>query len=96
MKVSYGTKTGIPLLVNATFNGAPVPFGADVMDSQGNRVGVTGQGGTFYARVAAETGTLTVKWGESQITACTVEYQLPAGAQSDKKYPPRPVNSVCR
>ncbi|HCB0645127.1 TPA: fimbrial biogenesis outer membrane usher protein [Klebsiella variicola subsp. variicola] len=96
VKVSYGTKIGIPLLVNATFNGAPVPFGADVMDSQGNRVGVTGQGGTFYARVAAETGTLTVKWGESQITACTVEYQLPAGAQSDKKSPPRLVNSVCR
>ncbi|MGL5389758.1 MAG: fimbria/pilus outer membrane usher protein [Serratia sp. (in: enterobacteria)] len=76
VKVKYTTKKGSPILVNAIYQGEPVPFGADIFDSKGNSVGTVGQGGQLYARVDEEKGQLKVKWGDNGAMQCTVNYVL--------------------
>ncbi|WP_235186810.1 fimbria/pilus outer membrane usher protein [Serratia sp. DD3] len=79
VKVKYNTKQGTPILVNATYQGEALPFGANVFDDQGNSVGSVGQGGQLYARVAEDTGRLQVKWGDGNEMQCSVAYSLPSG-----------------
>lgn len=82
VKVKYGTKTGTPILVNATFENQSVPFGADVLDEQGRSVGSVGQGGQVYARVEQSQGELAVRWGNEAEKTCYLRYHLmPTGQQ---------------
>ncbi len=74
--LKYGSKPGWPVLINTTLDGAPVPFGADVVDSKGNTVGAVGQAGQIYARVNDEKGRLKVKWGTDTQQQCSVGYVL--------------------
>ncbi|WP_241613716.1 fimbria/pilus outer membrane usher protein [Rosenbergiella epipactidis] len=79
VKLHYGTKHGYPLLITSTLkNGQPLPFGADVFDSQGNSVGAIGQMGQLYARVEKSNDQLMVKWGQSATEQCHMTYQLPS------------------
>ncbi|SNY80312.1 fimbria/pilus outer membrane usher protein [Enterobacter sp. CC120223-11] len=94
VKVKYGTKTGTPLLVNATLNGEPVPFGADVLDEQGRSVGSVGQGGQLYARVEQEQGALRIRWGKGSSGACQIRYHLMPMAAGQKRGV-QTFNSVC-
>ncbi|WP_202300962.1 fimbria/pilus outer membrane usher protein [Dryocola clanedunensis] len=81
VKVKYGTKSGTPILVNATVNGDPVPFGAEVLDAEGRSVGTAGQGGQIYARVEKDQGALTVRWGKNSAQTCKIRYHLmPVGS----------------
>lgn len=71
------------LLTVTTRNGAHLPFGADVLDAHGTRVGVVAQGGRILARgLKTAAGTLTVKWGADDAEDCTFDYVL--GAQPPK------------
>ena len=82
VKVKYGTKTGTPMLVNATYQGNPIPFGAQVLDEEGRSVGTAGQGGQIYARVEKARGALTVRWGEAATQTCQLNYHLmPVGGK---------------
>ncbi|RYM64434.1 pilus assembly protein PapC [Serratia liquefaciens] len=83
VKVKYMTKKGTPILVNATYQDGPIPFGATIFDDKGNNVGTVGQGGQLYARVAQDKGQLRVKWGENSRMQCNIGYILM----------PRPKNS---
>lgn len=76
VKMKYDTRQGTAVLINVTWKGEPVPFGAEVLDSQGNRVGSTGQGGQIYTRVTRDHDRLQVKWTETQPIQCQVSYQL--------------------
>ncbi|MGL5129480.1 MAG: fimbria/pilus outer membrane usher protein [Aeromonas popoffii] len=76
VKVQYTTKRGTAILINATYQAGPVPFGADVFDHKGSSVGTVGQGGQVYARVEEDTGLLTVKWGEDNNMQCIIGYML--------------------
>lgn len=96
VKVKYLTKRGQPILIMATNQGQPVPFGADVLDSKGNNVGSVGQGGQVYARVAEEKGQLQVKWGDSSETQCWIGYRLLPQAQHNTATAIQSFNSVCQ
>ena len=96
VKMKYGTKTGIAVLINATWNGQPVPFGANVLDIQGNVVGSTGQGGQIYARVAKDKDQLRVKWGKGQSMQCTIAYQLMSVPKGQTTTTLQQFDSVCR
>ena len=96
VKVKYNTKRGMPILINATYQGDPVPFGADILDSKGNNVGSVGQGGQLYARVAEDKGQLRVKWGEGNAMQCTVSYILMPAAKGQKQAQIQQFNSVCQ
>ena len=36
VRVKYNVRQGTPVLINATYQGRPVPFGADIFDNKGN------------------------------------------------------------
>lgn len=74
--VKYETKYGVPILINATNNGQPVPFGSSVFDSEGDTVGMVGQYGQLYARVKQNNGQLLISWGDTDADQCTVSYEL--------------------
>uniref|UniRef100_UPI0018AB13CF FimD/PapC C-terminal domain-containing protein n=1 Tax=unclassified Serratia (in: enterobacteria) TaxID=2647522 RepID=UPI0018AB13CF len=95
VKVKYATKHGTPILVNATYQGEPVPFGADIFDSKGNSVGSVGPGGQLYARVAEDRGQLRVKWGEGSEMQCAVSYVLMPVAKGQKQAQIQQFNSSC-
>lgn len=80
----YQTVRGRTLLAHATLpDGKPLPFGADVIDPSGSSVGAVGQGGQIYARVPADSGTLTAKWGERSDQRCSFGYAVPASPLPD-------------
>lgn len=95
VKVKYDTKTGSPVLINALYKGAPVPFGADVIDSKGNVVGSTGQGGQLFARVTEDTGTLRVRWGDAGKVQCSIKYHLMPQVKDSKNIAIQHFDSVC-
>ncbi|MBO1541908.1 fimbrial biogenesis outer membrane usher protein [Pseudomonas sp. OA65] len=51
-------------------DGQPLPFGAQVSDAQGERLGVVGQGGQIMLTTSAEAQTLKVRWGQETGQHC--------------------------
>ena len=77
-RVTFKTTHGKATLINTTLpDSSQPPMGADVTDSNGESVGIMGQGGQIYARLAAQSGVLFVKWGKTAAQQCQVWYQLP-------------------
>jgi outer membrane usher protein len=96
VKLKYATKRGTPILVNATYKGEAVPFGANIFDSKGNNVGSVGQGGQLYARVTREKDQLRVEWSKDKEMQCTINYMLIPVASGKKKSQMQQFNSVCQ
>lgn len=63
------------LLVARQADGAPPPFGADVLDSEGRSVGVVGQAGNIFVRNVAPGAALTVRWGRRTQDQCIVRME---------------------
>ncbi|HGL6357122.1 TPA: fimbrial outer membrane usher protein [Citrobacter amalonaticus] len=77
-RVTFKTTHGKATLINTTLpDSSQPPMGADVTDSNGEAAGIMGQGGQIYARLAAQSGVLFVKWGKTAAQQCQVWYQLP-------------------
>lgn len=64
-------------------NGDTVPFGADVLDANGDSIGTVTQGSRamFFSKVAVNV--LTVKWGEGAGKSCVIHYQMPVATKGD-------------
>lgn len=78
-KVTFTTLRGQAVLITTQLpEGDYPPMGADVVDVTGNSKGMVGQGGQVYARIAEQSGVLTIKWGESMNEQCEVHYTLPS------------------
>jgi len=79
VKVRFATVSGRAVLIRARLpDGTALPFGADVLDEQGNRVGIAGHGGRLFARGLPEAGRLSATWGARPGERCTFAYRLPA------------------
>jgi outer membrane usher protein len=75
LRASFGC---VALIQSEQTNGDAIPFGAEVLDVNGQSIGVLGQGGQLFVRGAEEGGTLQVRWGEGEAKQCKLGYQLPA------------------
>ncbi|AZC51711.1 Outer membrane usher protein fimD precursor [Pseudomonas chlororaphis subsp. piscium] len=64
-------------------DGDRIPFGANVLDEQGNVLSITDPQGMAIALVTQEKGTLTVKWKGKQ---CQAEYALPENRDPNKLF----------
>ena len=53
-----------------------VPLGAEVVDEQGNIIGMVGQSGQLYVRAENRQGRLKVQWGEQNDQQCHVAYHI--------------------
>ncbi|WP_193101691.1 fimbria/pilus outer membrane usher protein [Burkholderia sp. Z1] len=82
----YDTVKGRAVLIDATrADGEALPFGADVVDADGNSVGAVGQAGRIFARLAADNATLAVRWGLANDQQCTMRVALPEIADRKNK-----------
>lgn len=78
-KLTFATRRGRALLIGArTAAGEPLPFGAQVLDAEGQAIGMVAQASRIYVRTEHEQGQLLVKWGEAEGQQCRVDYQAPA------------------
>ncbi|PRY05875.1 pili synthesis usher PapC-like protein [Paraburkholderia sp. BL25I1N1] len=86
--LKYKTVTGRAALIRAPrLGGEVLPFGADVLDGNGNHVGVVAQDSRIFARGLEDKGTLTVKLDEVAGRECRIEYMLPkSAARTDAAY----------
>jgi outer membrane usher protein len=86
--LKYKTVTGRAALIRAPrLGGDALPFGADVLDANGNHVGVVAQDSRIFARGIGDKGTLFVKFGEKDGDVCRIQYALPVkDAKADAAY----------
>ena len=81
----FDTRKGNALLIQVrNADGRSMPFGAQVKDEQGQPVGMVSQGGRLYVRSEQNQGRLLVEWGAGADQRCTIDYQVPAGADASK------------
>ncbi|WP_329953736.1 fimbria/pilus outer membrane usher protein [Stenotrophomonas sepilia] len=81
----FDTRKGNALLIQVRNpDGRSMPFGAQVKDEQGQPVGMVSQGGRLYVRSENNQGRLLVEWGAGADQRCTIDYQVPAGADASK------------
>ncbi|WLI07148.1 fimbrial biogenesis outer membrane usher protein [Pseudomonas sp. FP597] len=84
VKLQFETVSGQALLITALReDGSPLPFGSDVFDEDGASVGVVGQGGKAFVRVARSQGHLMVQWGPHADAKCRVSYDLSTKPSSE-------------
>jgi outer membrane usher protein len=85
--LKYKTVTGRAALIRAPqMGGAPLPFGADVLDANGSHVGVVAQDSRIFARGIEDKGTLVVKLGENEGDICRIQYALPVKGDKADAY----------
>lgn len=59
-------------------DGNALPFGAEVLDTRNQVVGIVGQGSRIYLRTEAQKGLLQIKWGTQPTQQCSVSYSAKA------------------
>jgi outer membrane usher protein len=85
--IRFETVSGRAILITAHRpDGSEVPFGASVYDDQRSEVGLAGQDGRIYLRGIAESGKLTVRWGDAPDQQCVLPYRLPARQNGDDPF----------
>lgn len=98
---TFPVRRGQQLLMNLTYNGKPVPFGA-IVTLKGDSVsqgGIVGDDGQVYLSGMPEKGTLQVKWGNAANTGCMVPFRLDKPADNPEKgtgwKPMKTLNMTC-
>jgi len=80
VRADFDPNVGQRVLMTLTrANGEPVPFGATAGVNNGDKENssIVGDGGQVYLSGMSDSGTLTVKWGNSAAQSCQVNYHLP-------------------
>jgi outer membrane usher protein len=78
----YATVAGRAVLIDASLpGGRALPFGADVVDGEGNVVGSVGQAGRIYARLSALDARLSIRWGQAHNQQCSMYVALPPASK---------------
>lgn len=78
VKVKYETVIGKPVLLQIQSSAdQEIPFGADVVNAQGESVAMVGQGGLVFLR--GEQSELRVVWGGDADQSCLLLFNLPQG-----------------
>ncbi|TDN60475.1 fimbrial outer membrane usher protein [Scandinavium goeteborgense] len=91
-RVNFATLKGKAVLINLkSADGRVPPMGADVLDGDGTVIGMVGQGGQIYARIASTSGSLLVRWGTAASQTCRVRYQLNLESQDEIIH----LNKIC-
>lgn len=92
IKLRYATRHGIPVLFVTSLNdGSQLPIGTEVLGSQGENLGLVGQGGLAYVRLSDTQGVLTLRWGADIDQQCILDYKLPEKSEALLK-----LSAVCQ
>lgn len=83
--LSYATVSGRAALIDLSLpNSTVVPFGAEVVDGNGDSVGTVAQGGRAYVRLANDSADLNIRWGDAPEQQCEASISLPKRAPDAK------------
>jgi len=92
-RVKFPTTTGHAGFIKLSHSeGVELPFGADVVDEQGNLVGVVGQASRAFVRTTQAAGRLSIKAAGGDGQGCVFEYRFPE--QKDRQQPTY-IQSTC-
>lgn len=96
--VNFKTHYGRALVVHLhRADGIAVPFGADVVDSQGRSVGTVGQAGRALLTVHRPSGELTVHWQSQAVDpVCRFHYALPKKVSGANGHSYPEVDEICK
>jgi outer membrane usher protein len=95
--LKFETVSGRAVLIHATrADGNALPFGAEVLDKDGQSVGAMGQGGQLFVRGAEDGGTLTVRWSAAADDQCHIQYTLPARSKIQDASTMASIDAICR
>ncbi|CNK10040.1 fimbria/pilus outer membrane usher protein [Yersinia enterocolitica] len=96
---NFQPRLGSRVLINLSYQGKPVPFGAmaSLQDDGADSVNssIVGDGGQVYLSGVPDNGNLLVQWGNQEKQQCQVKFTLPA-AETDANSAVRMLNAVCR
>ncbi|EKH7945825.1 fimbria/pilus outer membrane usher protein, partial [Salmonella enterica] len=91
-RVNFATISGKAVLISVKMpDGGIPPMGADVFNGEGTNIGMVGQSGQIYARIAHPSGSLLVRWGTGANQRCRVAYQLDLHTKEPFLY----LNKIC-
>jgi outer membrane usher protein len=91
--VNFTKAQGISVFIEVKMaDGKPAPFGASVLNEEGEQVGSVGQFGRIEARVKTTTGRLAVRWGDETEQTCLLSYVVP----DEKKDVIQNISATCR
>lgn len=91
-RVNFATISGKAVLISVKMpDGGIPPMGADVFNGEGTNIGMVGQSGQIYARIAHPSGSLLVRWGKEANQRCRVAYQLDLHTKEPFLY----LNKIC-
>jgi outer membrane usher protein len=86
VKTTFAARSVTRLVITGrTATGQPLPFGAQASDTQGNVMGIVGQGGQLLLATHQQPQTLDVRWGESSEPQCRLSFD-PADMQQAEGY----------
>lgn len=90
--LTFNTHKGHPLFVRVTRpNGMPLPFGAQVVNAQGDNFGTVAQAGRVYLTNASSSEPLYIHWGDE---SCRLVFDVLDATHNDKELYPH-VNGAC-
>lgn len=93
----YETNTGRSAVIRAMqSNGEALPFGANVLDAEGNLVGVVGQASKILVRGIQDHGELSVRWASTPEARCTIKYDIPVRTGHSQTTGYQRIDTVCR
>ncbi|WP_434672601.1 fimbria/pilus outer membrane usher protein [Pseudomonas sp. R1-15] len=93
VKRTFAARSVLRVVVNATFEGRPLPFGARLESAEGEVVGIVGQGGQALLSTHAQPQVLSVAWGERPAQQCRLVID-PQSLPSSRGY--RLQTAICR
>jgi outer membrane usher protein len=74
-RLEFKTIKGQALIIHALApDGNSLPFGAEVMDTRNQVIGIVGQGSRIFLRTEMQKGLLEIKWGNQPDQQCTVDF----------------------
>jgi len=77
VKLKFETREGYAVLfMTQKTSGGVIPIGAEVVDENGQILGMVGQAGMAYIRTPTANGHLKVTWGELSEQTCSFDYAL--------------------
>lgn len=94
--IDFKTVSGRALLIDSTLpDGRPIPFGAEVLDAEGQSVGVAGQASQLFVNNMQDSGVLTVRWGSGADETCHIQVDLPPLAKGKKPSGQERIQAPC-
>lgn len=94
---NFQPRLGSRVLINLSYQGKPVPFGAmaSLQDDGADSNSIVGDGGQVYLSGVPDNGNLLVQWGNQEKQQCQVKFTLPA-ADTNTTSAVRILDAVCR